>query len=139
MNSLVRKIIVTLFAVMLGINLIAPKAGAVNHCIGSSCLHCKGTMLSLSESVPVFDSDGQMCDSSFANSPCNLKNHPELNTKIFIVSSLKHDRQETNGSFTIFNCNIYFLHSIRENRSPDQFRSTTATIPIYLQNLSFLC
>jgi hypothetical protein len=80
-----------------------------------------------------------MCDSSFGNSPCNLNRNPESNTKIFIVSSIKQDRHETGGSFTISNCEIYFLQSIRKNRAPDQFRPTTGTIPIYLQNLSFLC
>jgi hypothetical protein len=139
MNSLSRKIIVALFAVMLSINLISPDADAVDHCVGSSCLHCNGMMLSHSESLPVFGSDGPMCHSSFANSPCNLNRNPESNTKIFIVSSIKQDRHETGGSFTISNREIYFLPSIRENRAPDQFRPTTGNIPIYLQNLSFLC
>lgn len=139
MNSLSRKIIVALFAVMLGINLNILRADAVDHCVGSSCLHCNGMKLSLSESVPVSGADSQMCDSSFTNNPCNLNRSPESNTKIFIVSSIKQDRYETGGSFTIFNCEIYLLQSIRENRAPDQFRPTTGTIPIYLQNLSFLC
>jgi hypothetical protein len=80
-----------------------------------------------------------MCDSSFGNSPCNLNRNPESNTKIFIVSSIKQDRHETGGSLTIFNCEISSLQSIRENRALDEFRPTTGTIPIYLQNLSFLC
>ncbi len=139
MNLFFRKIVACLFAVMLGMNIVSLTAGAVDHCVGSSCLHCNGMMLSLSESVTVFGSDGPMCDSSFGNSPCNLNRNPESNTKIFIASSIKQDRHETGGSFTISNCEIYFLQSIRKNRAPDQFRPTTGTIPIYLQNLSFLC
>lgn len=139
MYSLSRKIIVVLFGLMLSINMISPEAYAIDHCVGSSCLHCNGMMLSLSESAPVFGSDGPMCDSSFENSPCNLNKNPESNTKLFIVSSIKQDQHETGGSFTIFNCEIYFLQSIRENTTPDQFRPAIGTIPIYLQNLSFLC
>jgi len=140
MNSLSGKIIVALFAVMLGINLIALKVDAVDYCVGSSCLHCKGMMLSVSESATVFGSDGTMCDSSFANSPCKLNNNPQLNTKVFIISSIKQDRHETGNDITIFNnSEIFFLQSIREDRTPDRFRLTTGTIPIYLQNLSFLC
>ena len=139
MNSLTRKIIVALFAVMLSISLVAPGADAIDHCVGSSCLHCNPIMLSVSEVEPVFGSNGPMCDSSFANSPCKLNNNPESNTKIFIVSSIKQNRHETGSSFTISNCAIYFLQSVRENRAPDQFQLTTGTTPIYLQNLSFLC
>lgn len=139
MYSLSRKIIVVLFGLMLSINMISPEAYAIDHCVGSSCLHCNGMMLSFSESAPVFGSDGQMCDSSFTNSPCNLNRNPESNTKLFVVSSIKQNRQEVGGSFTIYNCEISSLQSIRENTTPDQFRPAIGTIPIYLQNLSFLC
>ena len=139
MNSLTKKIIVALFAVMLSISLIAPGADAIDHCVGSSCLHCNPMMLSVSESELVIGSDGPMCDSSFANSPCKLNNNPESNTKIFIVSSIKQNRQETGNYLAIFNSKISFLQSIREDRVSNQFRLTTGTIPIYLQNLSFLC
>jgi len=134
-----KKIIVVLFAVMLGINVISPEADAIEHCVGSACVHCNGMMLSLSESVPVLGSDGQMCDSAFTNSPCNLNKNPESNTNPFIISSIKQDRQEPGGSFTILNGEIAFLPSIRKKRTPNPFQPTTDTIPLYLQNLSFLC
>jgi len=139
MNLFSRKIVVCLFAVMLGMNIVSLTAGAVDHCVGSPCFHCNGMMIAHNEPAPVFGSAGHMCYSSFANSPCNLNRNPESKTKIFIVSSIKQDRHETDGSFTISNCEIYFLQSVRKNRAPDQFRPTTGTIPIYLQNLSFLC
>lgn len=139
MNSLASKIIVVLFAVMLGINLTTPKADAVDHCMGSICSHCNWMMTPISESVLAFGSDGQMCDSSFATSPCNLNNHPEPNIKIFIVSSIKQDRQKTDGSFTFAVFGTSLLQNVIENSKRDQFQITTDTIPIYLQNLSLLC
>jgi len=139
MNSLTRKIFVVLFAVMLGISLIAPHVDAVDHCIGSMCSHCNWVMLPISESVPAAGFDGQMCDSSFTTSPCSLNNYPDSNTKIFTVTSIKQDRQKTGGSFAVAIFGTSLLQNVSKKGNGDHFQITTETIPIYLKNLSFLC
>ena len=139
MNSLARKIIVVLFAVMLGISLITPKADAVDHCMGSMCSHCTWMMPPMSESIPAVGFDGQMCDSSFATSPCNLNNLPDSNTKIFTVTSTKRNRQKTDSSITVAVFGTSLLQNVIKNGKRGQFRITSDTIPIYLQNLSLLC
>ena len=139
MNPLTRKIFVFLFAVMLGISLVAPHADAVDHCIGSMCPHCNWVMHPISESVSAIGFDGQMCDSSFTTSPCNLHNYPDLNTKIFTVTSIKQDRQKTGGAITFAVFRASLVQSSTGKGKRDQSRFTFDTIPIYLQNLSLLC
>ena len=139
MNPLTRKIFVALFAVMLGISLVAPQAGAVDHCIGSMCPRCNWVMHPTSESVPAIGFDGQMCGSSFTSSPCNLHNYPDSNTKIFTVTSIKQDQQKTGGSITFAVFRAPLVQNAFGNGKRDQSRLTFDTIPIYLQNLSLLC
>jgi hypothetical protein len=139
MNSLTRKIILVLFALMLGIYLISPKAEAVDHCIGSACAHCTLMPHSLSELIPAFGPNGQICNSSFEISPCNLNNHRELNSKLFIVSSIKQDRQKNYDSVPVADFGTFLLLNAIEKGKRDQSQIATDTIPIYLQNLSLLC
>jgi hypothetical protein len=139
MNPLTRKIFVVLFAVMLGISLIAPHADAADHCIGSMCSHCNWIMHPISESVPVVGFDGQMCDSSLSTSSCSLNNYPDSNTKIFTVTSIKQDRKKTGDAFTFFDFSASLVQNSTGNGKKDQSRFTLDTIPIYLRNLSLLC
>ena len=139
MNPLTRKIFIVLFAVMLGISLVAPHADAVDHCIGSLCSHCNWVMPSMIESIPEAGFNGQKCDSSFSNTPCNLHNYPDSNTKIFAVTSTKQDRQKTGGTITIAVFDTSFIQNVIGNGKRVQSRLTFDTIPIYLQNLSLLC
>lgn len=139
MNPLTRKIFVVLFAVMLGISLVAPKADAVDHCIGSMCSHCNWVLPPISESVPAVGFDGQMCGSSFTTSPCSLNNHPDSDTKIFTVSTIKQDRQKTGGAILFAVLRASFVQNAIGNGKRDQSRFSFDTIPIYLQNLSLLC
>ena len=139
MNSLTGKLFVVLFAVMLGISLITPQAGAFDHCIGSMCSHCNWVMTPIGESVPAAGSGGQKCDSPFTTSPCNLHNYPASNTKIFTVTSTKQDRQKTGGTITIAVFDTSFIQNVIGNGKRVQSRLTFDTIPIYLQNLSLLC
>lgn len=139
MNSLARKIIVVLFAVMLGISLITPQADAVDHCKGVLCPSCNRLLSPISESIPAVGSVNQLCNSSFATHPCNLNNHPVSNTKIFTVSSIKQDRQKTGGAVTFAVFGTSVLQNVIGKGNRAQFQITSDTIPIYLQNLSLLC
>lgn len=139
MNPLTRKIFVVLFAVMLGISLVAPQADAVDQCIGSMCSHCNWVVAPTSESVPAVGFDGQTCDSSFTTSPCSLNNYHDSNTKIFTVTSIKQDQQKTGGPiiFAVFRASL--VQNATGNGKRHQSRFSFDTIPIYLQNLSLLC
>lgn len=141
MNFLSKKLIVAFFAVMLGINLNMPKADAVNHCEGQLCLTCNGMMISAGKSTPIFMFAGHdsMCHASIGNTPCRLKNNPEPNAQIFIVSSLNLDQQKTGGSFALAIFGTSLLQNISKKGNGDHFQITTVTIPIYLKNLSLLC
>jgi hypothetical protein len=139
MNPLTRKIFVVLFAVMLGISLVAPHVGAVDHCIGSMCSHCNWVVPPISESLPSVGFDGQMCGSSFTTSPCSLNNYPDSNTKIFTVTTIKQDRQKTGGAITFAVFRTSLVQNAIGNGKRDQSRFSFDTIPIYLQNLSLLC
>jgi hypothetical protein len=139
MNPLTRKIFVVLFAVMLGVSLITPQADAVGQCTGSMCSHCNWVMPPIGGSIPAVGFDGQICDSSFATSPCNLNNHPDSNSKIFAVTSIKQDQQKTSGSLTFDVFRASLVQNSTGNGKRIQSRLTFDTIPIYLQNLSLLC
>jgi len=139
MNFSYRNIFVVLFAIVLGINLITPKADAVEHCVGSMCLHCNGMIFSVNESATMFGFDGQMCDVSFGNNPCNLNKNSNPNSPAVIVSSTNKDRQETGVFFAFVSDETSLLHNVRGNDKARRFQIMSDTIPIYLQNFSFLC
>lgn len=139
MNSLARKIIVVLFAVILGISLITPQADAVDHCKGSLCFHCNRMVPQSNQLIPTIGFGGQICDSSFATSPCNLNNYQDSNTKIFIVTTIKQSRQKTGCSITFAVFGTSLVQNAIGNGNRGQFRMTSDTIPLYLQNLSLLC
>jgi len=139
MNSLSRKIIVALFAVMLSINFNILRADAVDHCESPSCLNCNGMMITGGKSTPIFAFADHMCHASSGNTPCNLNKNPEPNELTFIVSSINIDQQKTGGAFTFAIFETSLLQNVSENGRRGQFQVTTNTIPIYLQNLSLLC
>jgi len=139
MNFSSKKLIVALFAVMLGINLNMPMADAVNHCEGQLCLTCNGMMITAGKTTPIFAFTDHMCHASIGNTPCNLKKNPEPNTQIFIVSSLNIDQQKTGGSFAFAFFGTSLLQNVSGRGHGGHFQITTDTIPIYLKNLSLLC
>lgn len=141
MNSLTRKIIFALFAVMLGINLNMPNADAVNHCESQLCLTCSGMMTAAGKSTPIFMFAGhdRMCHASIGNTPCDLKKNPEPNAQIFIVSSLNIDQQKTGGPFAFAIFGTSLLQNVSKKGNGGHLQITTDTIPIYLKNLSLLC
>jgi len=141
MNMLSKKLIVAVFAVMLGINLNMPNADAVNRCQGQLCLACNGMMIANGKSTPIFMFAGndRICHASIGNTPCNLKKNPEPNAQIFIASSLNVDQQKTGGSFAFAIFGTSLLQKVSKKGNDSHFQITTDTIPIYLKNLSLLC
>jgi len=141
MNFLSKKLIVAVFAVMLGINLNMPSADTGNHCQGQSCLTCNDMMIATGKSTPIFMFAGhdRMCHAVIGNTPCSLKKNPEPNTQIFIVSSLKVDQQKTGGSFAFAIFGTSLFQNVDKEGNGGHFQITKDTIPIYLKNLSLLC
>ena len=139
MNLMSRKIVACFFAVMVGINLMPAALGAVDLCVSQSCFHCDKMAIDLNEPTPIFGTTGHMCDSFPENNPCHLNKNTKPNEQAFIVSSVKEDRQETDGLLIFSISESSFLKNIRGNETINHFRTTTNSVPIYLQNLSLLC
>ncbi len=139
MNLLSRKIVACFFAVMVSINLMPAAQGAVDLCVSQSCFYCYKMAIDLNEPTPIFGTAGHMCDSFSENNPCHLNKNTEPNAQAFIVSSVKEDRQETDGLLIFSIPESSFLKNIRGNETINHFRTTTNSVPIYLQNLSLLC
>lgn len=139
MSFSTRNICVVLLAVVLGIYLLTPKAGAVEHCVGSVCLHCNGMILSVNESATMFGFDDQRCDVSFGHTPCSLNKHSDPNASALIVSPTNPYRQEAFVFFALISCEPSLFQNIGGNDKAGRFQITSDNIPIYLQNLSFLC
>jgi hypothetical protein len=139
MNSLPRKIVVCLFIIMFGINLGSASAGEVDQCVNQSCFFCTGKPMAHNEHTPFDDSTGQECHPSSADVPCNLKKESVQHALVFILSSVRVDRQEGNGITPFSVGEPSLLQFVRGNSTIGHSWITPDPIPIYLQNLSLLC
>ena len=139
MNFSARNIGVALFAAMLGIYLLAPKADAAGKCTGSMCLQCNGMLLSLNKSVSKVGFDDHMCDTAFGNSPCNLDKNSNSKAPVVIVPAKNQNRQKPGALLGFSGYNSSLFQNIRVNDKASRFRFASNTLPLYLQNHSFLC
>jgi hypothetical protein len=139
MNLSNRNICVVLLAAVLGIYLLAPKADAAGQCAGSMCLHCSGMLFSVNVSATKVGIDNHMCDIAFGNSPCNLDKNSNANATVVIVPAKNSDRQGIGASFGFAGYNPSLFQNEGKNDKAPQFLFRSGTIPLYLQNLSFLC
>jgi hypothetical protein len=139
MNFSTRNIGVVLFAAMLGIYLLAPKAYAAGKCTGSMCLQCNGMLFSVNKSASKAGFDDHMCGTAFGNSPCNLDKNYSSKTPVVIVSAKNPDRQKPGALLGFSGYNSSLFQHIRANDKDSRFRFASNTIPLYLQNHSFLC
>ena len=139
MNSFPGKIVACLLVAMLGINLVAATASAVDQCLSQSCCCCDGMQGAIHEPIPAGDSARHGCCSSSANIPCNLNKNHMLDAQVFIVSSVRENLREANGLSTFVIGEPSFFQTFRGNGTPNQFWITTDPIPIYLQNLTLIC
>jgi hypothetical protein len=134
-----RNICVAFLAAVLGIYLLAPKADAAGQCAGSMCLHCNGILFSVNVSATKVGVDDHMCDIAFGNSPCNLDKNSNSNAAVVIVPAKSPDRHGTGALFGFAGNNSSLFQNERRNNTAPWFNFRSSTIPIYLQNLSFLC
>jgi hypothetical protein len=139
MNFSTRNICIALLAVVLGVYLLTPKADADEHCIDSMCLHCNGMIFSANESAAKSGLDDHICDGSFGNSPCSVDKNSNPDTPVVIVPATNPDPQKTSTLLSFVSYNPFLFQNVRVNDKADQFRFASETIPLYLQNVSFLC
>ena len=139
MKSSTRHLCIVLLAALLGVYLLGPKADAAEQCSGSMCLHCGGMLFSVNESAAKFGFDNHMCDVTFGKSTCNLDNNSNSNIAVVMVPATNPNRQDAGALFGFVGYNRTQFQDVRINIKADRFRFTSDTIPIYLQNLSFLC
>jgi hypothetical protein len=139
MNFSARNIWVVLFAALLGIYLLTPKANAAGKCTGSMCLQCNRMLFSVNKSVSKAGFDDHMCDTAFGNSPCNLDKNSNSTAPVVIVPAKNQNRQKPGALLGFSGYNSSIFQNIRVNDEASRFRFASGTIPLYLQNHSFLC
>ena len=139
MNFSIKNICVALLAIMLGTYLLMPKADAAGRCAGSICLHCNGRIFSVNESATKAGLNDGLCDISFGNYPCDLKNNSNPNAAAAIVSVRTSDRQAAGALSAFAGYNPATFQIAGGNNKAVRFHIASGTVPIYLQNLSLLC
>jgi hypothetical protein len=134
-----RNIGIALLAVVLGTYLLMPKADAAGHCAGSMCLQCNEKIFLINESATKVGLNDHLCDISFGNYPCDLKNNSNPKAAAVIVSVRNSDRQVAGASsgFTGYNPSSFL--NAGGNDKAARFHIASGTVPIYLQNRSLLC
>ena len=115
MNSLPRKIVVYFIVAIIGINFGSVALGEIDQCMNQSCFFCNGIPITHKQPVHTDDSTGHVCHSSSENIPCNLKQNPDLNEHIFIVSSVKEDQQRIDDFPLFFIRELFLTQVFREN------------------------
>ncbi len=138
MNSLSKKIVVCLFVLMFCINFGSTTLGAVDQCLDQSCFFCNDMPIAHEQLIHTGDSTGRVCHSSSANIPCNLKQNTDLKEHVFIVSSVKEERQKIDDFPPFFIQKPFLMQIFRENVTINRFWIKKDPIPIYLQTLSLL-
>ena len=139
MNSLPRKIVACLIVVIIGISFGSVAVGAVDQCMDKSCFFCNRIPITHKQPFHTDDSTGNMCHSSSANNPCNLRQNTDLKELPFIVSSVKEERQKIDDFPPFFIHKSFLMQVFRENVTTNRFWIKKDPIPIYLQTLSLLC
>jgi hypothetical protein len=139
MKFSIRHIYVVLLASLLGIYLLMPKADAAGQCAGVMCVHCTEMIFPVNEAATTDGLNDRLCDVSLGNFPCNPDKHSSLNASVVIPLSSNSYRRVSGIllGFAAYNSSLY--RHVGENEKAARFHISSATIPIYLQNLSLLC
>lgn len=123
---------------MFGINLGVATAGTVDRCASqSNC--CSDMPIGIQEPIPASDSGGHGCCSPSSNIPCNLNKSDVPDAQVFMISSVREDLQKAIGFITFVISERSLMQAFTRNIITNQFWITTDPIPIYLQNLTFIC
>ena len=139
MNSFPRKIAVCLFVLVFCFNLFEATANVIDPCeIRPHCC-CKATPMD--GQVPSLTGDpiGHTCCSSPQNTPCHMNKNRGPEAQAVFVASSAEDLQKNDSSKAIVAENTSLLQPFIKHVTKTQFWVATDPIPLYLQNLTFIC
>ncbi|TES89375.1 MAG: hypothetical protein E3J94_06505 [Desulfobacteraceae bacterium] len=139
MNSLLRKIVACLLIIMFGINFIYATAGAVDRCVSQACCCCDSMAVANYGLTIADDSVENGCCSSSENIPCNIDKDYAPDAQDCIISTVRENLLNADGLITFVIGEPFLLQFLKENVTTPRFLTTSDPIPIYLQNLTFIC
>ena len=139
MNSLLRKIVVCLLIIMFGINFISETAGAVDRCVSQSFCCCNSAQIANQEPTLADDSVEIGCCSPSENIPCSMNKNHLPDAQIFIMLSEREDLKKTNEIIRFVIDEPFLSQFLKESVTTPQLLTASDPIPIYLQNLTFIC
>ena len=124
---------------MFGIHFISATAGAVDRCVGQSCC-CFDSMAVVNYGLTMADDSVENgCCSSSENIPCNIDKDYAPDAQDCIISTVRENLLNADGLITFVIGETPLLQPFKEIITTNQFCITSDPIPIYLQNLTFIC
>jgi len=139
MNSLPKNCVSCIIVIILTLNLGIVTGNTAQWCAGQSCC-CSGNMPAAEYHSTLSGKSAEHgCCSSSTNIPCNLNQYPTPHAKAFIVSSERENRQDTDALIIPFVDRFSFSRNSKENGKKNQFWLIPYPIPLYIQNLTFIC
>lgn len=139
MNSFVHKIITCLLLVMFGGNMATAAIGTVASCVTQPCCCRGGIEISQYEPAQAGYSTANGCCSSAANTPCNLNKNYRSDVQAFIIPNVESNPENSNCNIAFVSGEPSFIKIFCENIRTNLSRIVDDPIPIYLQNLTFIC
>jgi len=139
MNSRHRKIAICLLILVFCFNLFEATAGVIDPCESRPCCCCTVTPMDHRGPSLTDDSVTNECCSSAQNTPCHLNKNRVPEIQAFIVSNTMEDLQKIDGCTAIVVGKTSVLQPLIEHAMKTRFRVSTDQVPIYLQNLTFIC
>jgi hypothetical protein len=138
MKILTEKIIARLLIIMIGINIIAAPAVAVNLRAEKMCC-CSAMSTTLDKPLSAVYSGGDECCSCSTKSSCNFKKNNKYEPQIFLISTAREYQQKSGGIISFVISDRSFFLSVKGWGTQTHFPSINDFIPIYLQNSVLIC
>jgi len=139
MSSLHRKIAVCLLILVFCFNLFEATASVIDPCESQPCCCCIATPMDRHGPLLTDDSVTNECCSSPQNTPCHLNKNRVPEIQAFIVSNTMEDLQKIDGCTAIVAGKPPVLQPLIKRTTKTRFWVAIDPIPIYLQNLTFIC
>lgn len=137
MNPFTRKIVASIFAAILGMNIILPITAADGRCVTHTCC-CSDMVTANHHGMPTtgyFAENG--CCSCTGKIPCNLNEMNEYVAPVSAVSSVRVDRR-TDIHTEVAVTGPSLVQTFKGIGTTRRFRMTTDPIPIHIKNLTLI-
>lgn len=139
MNSLSKKIITCILLVLFSSNMVTTAIGGVAACASQSCCCCDTMVSNGYELEPEVYTSGHGCCSPSAYSNCNLKLNYASDEQAFILPDVRNYSDNPHYNITVASAEPALSMTLRDRFKTHFFWVPENSIPIYLQNLTFIC